>query len=485
MRTATMSAVAALGALATPPVRAEEESAPTVVVHAPARPTCVVTDELAEMLRRSGIRSVTGGAPAEAATEIEVQGTPERLTVSVRGVDRDATTNLPATKCATATDAVAAFVVSMLVPVAAATPTARSDEKALDEKTLEDTVKRELAGRGIQLVTIGRRLRIRRDDSGTFFVTLEVIDAPDCSRTTPLGAFEVISPLRVAAVADLATETLNAQEDCIAGPPGAGPKLYALREAVRLTDLRAKLMSVTGGLELASGAILFGFLADPEEPAPESPPFRVSYSNSRDAFLTSASIVAMGGGAASFFVSDDVKPAVVGVTGFAALGALFTAATLENEYDKTDYAFAALSAANYSTAALLAANAILHRPPIARVRAFRHELDGPRPRGAAIARAERDVARLSTPIPGAVTAAPLVAGSIIAMLPALLTGFEDRDCNAVAGAGLAFFVPGMFAVLSPDTYTRYRQTLSEVGIRDFALGFGPGNRGGLSLSGRF
>jgi hypothetical protein len=456
-------------------VAAAEETVPPVIVRTSSTRTCVATSELGEMLRRAGVRSVAERAQAQGAVEVDVNGPPEHLTVVVRGEGHDTNTTLAPTTCATATDVVAAFVVSMLTPVF--WPPTRQDLTAAE---LERDVKDELARRGIQLASIGRRLRIRRDDPSTFYLELDVTDAPDCKRTVPLGTFGETSPLRTAALADVAKKTLAEQDDCIARPPEPSPRLRALREAVHEVDKRAELTNWMGGLELATGAGLLLFLA-----GLDAPNVHLSYSTTRDAFVTSSGVLLLGGGAATLLVDDDLKIAVGGSTVFAGIGSLFTGAAIENKGDAPDYSFAALAAAGYSTSALIALNGALHRPPIRRIRALRAELEARRPSDRAIAEAERAVESLSNPIPPTVMFAPLLLGGTVAVLPAAVGGFENKDRTVVAVFGATLIVDGIMGMLTPNIGDRYRWIRDQSGIVGATLGVGPGDRGGLSLSGRF
>jgi hypothetical protein len=436
---------------------------------------CVDRAALAGMLQNSGIRAVPDDDVAPAIV-VEVRGTTQNLTVSVHGAGHEATTTLAWTRCEAASDVVAAFIVSALAPAPepALPPPPRLEAAAVEKAVLDD-----LARRGVQPALIGRRVAIRRDASGTFFLQVSATEFPECSRTVALGSFEELSPMLVNALIDTITALFPLDQYCVAPLEPDPPRLRGVRMAVDTVDSRARATTQLGIGEMMAGGALLTLLA-----ANHSPNIHLSYALPRDAFLSSASIVALGGGAASLFSDDDVKPAVVGITGFAAMGALFTGATLYDDGNAPGYTFASLAAGGYTTAAMIAVNAALRRPPISRLRAARGELQSSSGDGT-VTQAERDIANLATPIPSVVTYAPLMIGGVIAGVPALASGFGDGDRNAVAGVGLGVALIGGIGMFLPEIQNQYRSFLEKADIVEASFGPGPGDRGGFSISGRF
>jgi len=115
--------------------------------------------------------------------------------------------------------------------------------------------------------------------------------------------------------------------------------------------------------------------------------------------MTASASVAVLGGSASFFVPDDYRRAVIGVSGLAAFGAFSTGLTLYGEHSVPTYSTAALAAGSYSSAALLGLNAIIRTPQISRLRAARRRLREPGASSDEVrSRVEADLAQSEPPL---------------------------------------------------------------------------------------
>ena len=454
--------------------------------------SCVSEPEVRAALEQAGL--VLGSpspspspspADAEAAsTQIQIQGTPEHLSIVLRTAERVVSTSLPPATCATATDVVAAFLVSALapVPLAPPLPAPPPGPPPLQAETLLEAVRAELARRGTQLVLERVRLSIERDGSGTWFARISGADQPSVTRTIVLGNFDELSAPRIATVTDgiaLAVREVSALQRAPAVPP---PSELALRHALDRVERDSSVSTWLGVGEVALGSslllLLLGGTAQPNA--------HLGFDTGGDAFMTASASVAVLGGSASFFVPDDYRRAVIGVSGLAAFGAFSTGLTLYGEHSVPTYSTAALAAGSYSSAALLGLNAIIRTPQISRLRAARRRLREPGASSDEVrSRVEADLAQSEPPLSPLLSYFPLIAGGVVAMLPSFADGFSNDERVVVAAGGAISCAIGLSGALLPSNYSRYQRELRELGVSDISFGVLPGARYGISLSGRF
>jgi len=444
--------------------------------------SCISEPEVRAALLKAGVvlaSSSTEDAPG--TTRLQVAGSPEHLSVELRGPeDRVGTTLLPPATCATATDVLVAFLVSTLAPVPALPPPTASPEPPspapLDAATLLAAVRAELAHRGIQLVIERVTLSVERDGSGTWFARVSRADPPSVMQTIALGNFDDPSPPRIDSVTDaiaLAIGRMRALEPV--RPASEDP----LQRALARNDDSLSL-TLLGAGELVVGTSVLLFLAGAHPPNPS-----LAFAGAQDAFLGASAGLAMLGGGASFFVSDDYRRAVIGVSSFAALGCFATAVTLDGEPSVPAYSTAAIAAGSYSTAALLGVNALLRRPPISRLRAAQRELRQRSATPEETLQIEADLAKTEPVLPAWLSYFPLMAGGVVSMMPAFSDGFSNelRNSDALVGAGLVAI--GAVGAFLPSNYTRYQRELRRAAVSELSFGPAPGALYGISISGRF
>ena len=433
--------------------------------------SCVSEPEVRAALEQAGLVLGSPSLPDAASTQIEVEGTPEHLSVRLRTAERVVSTSLPPATCATATDVVAAFLVSALapVPLAPSAPAPTPSPPPLQAETLLEAVRAELARRGTQLALERVRLSIERDGSGTWFARVSGADRPNVTRTIVVGNFDELSAPRIASVSDsvaLTVREVSALQRVPAVPP---PSELALRHALDRVERDVTATSWMGASEIALGAsTLVLFLA--AEP---------------DAFACAGGGVAVLGGSASFFVPEDYRRSVIGISGLTAYGALATAYALSGEPGVPVYSTVALAAGSYSSAALLGLNAILRPPPLRRLRAARRRLHDRNASSDEIREVDAELAESAPPLSPWLSYSPLIIGGVVAALPYIAHGLADDENDVAALGGAISVAIGLSGALLPSNYTLYQRELRELGMSDISVGVLPGARYGISLSGRF
>ena len=308
-------AVLAAGLIWVHAAAAAEPSPVAVRIAALDAKSCVSEPELRAALAQAGIAAPPAGAEPN-ALQLEIAGTPEHLSVQIRGLGNATTTLMAPATCATATDVVRAFLVSTLAPVPAVppvppvppVPASVAPEPKLEARTLFDAVRAELARRGLQLVLEGVTLAIERDQSGTWFARVARVDMPVAQRTIALGNFDDPSEPRIANVVDLIA------------PAIAQLSSHRYRQSQRQAAIQRALQRVdgfpsdagAGAAEITIGGAFMAVLI-----AGHAPNVHFAFDTAENAFFSSSASVAVLGGSASFLVSDDYRRTVIGVTSLA------------------------------------------------------------------------------------------------------------------------------------------------------------------------
>lgn len=457
--------------------RAAEERAVDIDV-APAA-TCVVVEKVAEALRRSGVRARMHDAASELdALHVTVSGTGESFVVTIRGGGRDVSETMANVPCAAATDMVAAFLISTLAPpVRDVEPPPNTTQRPVDADELRRAIGDTLARRGVQLAVIGATLDIGRDASRTWFVRVGWTGYRLCSKTIALGDFDELSSVRIDQVTDVVGEMLRNHPGC--GERDNPEQVPVLRKTLYRIDSAQKLWPwVAAGEGVAGTLLIVGLVAG------HHPNVTLGYSTAQDAWATTAGVLAVGGAVGSFFVGDDYQSSVIGVSALGALGSLWLVHDV-HDGNVPAYQTGALAAGGFATAALIGVNAILRRPPVSRLRAAYTELGTSSVSSARVAAIERDLEKLQSPLAPWIVWSPLMLGGVVATIPAFASGFENDNRNLFAGIGAVYLCLGIAGALSPNLARNYREDLEKSGLVDVSVGPGPGDRGGVSLSGRF
>lgn len=472
MRRSVLGGAGLLAALAMGGHSAQAEASPaTLEIAAFDAQSCVSEPEVRAALQQAGVLIAAAGGAG--TTRVEVVGTPEQLSVQLRGSERAGSTLLPPATCATATDVVAAFLVSTLAP---ASPTPTPPAPALDAATLTARVHAELARRNIQLALEHVTLSLERDGSGTWFARIARAEDASVNQTIALGNFDDPSAPRITIVTDTIAHAVR-RLSAVRHEPD--PQQLALSRALERVDGNLPVTALGIG-EVALGTSVLIFLA-----GGRAPNLHFSFGTAEDAFVSASASVAVLGGGASFFVPEDYRRAVIGVSGYAAIGGIYSALTLSAEHEVPAYSTAAVAAGSYGTAALLGLNAFLRLPPIGRLRAARAKLRGRAATPNEIREVEADLAATEPALPAWLTYLPLIAGGLVSTLPAIADGFSNDERRSVAIGGGVLAGIGLVEALSPSNYSRYQRERGPAGVTDLAFGVLPGARPGISLSGRF
>ncbi|HEY0464582.1 MAG TPA: hypothetical protein VGC79_10250 [Polyangiaceae bacterium] len=463
-------------AAAAEPSAAPALAPPTLQIASLAAQSCVSEPEVRAALLQAGLKFASdSAAQGPGSTRIEVAGTPEHLSVQLQTADHADSTLMPPATCATATDVVVAFLVSTLAPAPSSPiPTPTLVVPSLDTATLSEAVRAELARRGIQLALERVRLSVERDGSGTWFARVSGADQPNVAHTIALGNFDEPSAPRIDTVTDVVARVVREVSALQRAQAAVSPAQAALNHALDRVERDSSTTTWLGVAEIALGSSMLLLLLG------DSP-----NDHATDAMLAVGGSVAVFGGSASFLISADYRRTVVGASSLAAFGALATAFTVSRERTVPAYSTAALAAGSYSSAALLGLNVILRRPPLARLRAARRMLHERAASEDDVRQIDADLAQSVPALPAWLSYSPLIAGGLVATLPAFADGFATDLRNGVAAGGAISCAIGLAGVLLPSNYARYQDELRQSGVTDLAFGVLPGARYGISLSGRF
>ncbi len=467
-----LAAVGLAGVVWLSPGRALAAEA-VIELERPAVATCVSEEELRKALERAGLGVAGSSSPPSERVALRVEGTPEELTVVVRRAGVESSERLAKATCETATDAVAALVVSAVAP-APVVDASTNAPPPLDEAAVEKAVGDELARRGVSLAMLGLRLHVERDASGTWFARIESRAVATCHETLPIGRFELFSMPRTRSIADLVLPVVERQRACSPVSPRDDFRRFALDRALDEVEARTYTMSVVAGFEILTGGLMLTGLA-----AIDSPNVGLGFSTRLDALATVSSGLHVVGGATALLVHEDYRSPVVESTFIAGTGGFTTAVLLTSSKGPT-YAYASALAGPLGTSTLIALGAALRRPPVERLRRARTTL---REDGFVqnIDETERDLLALPGPFPRIVTYAPLIVGGLVTAYPGTIHGFDDDDELPLVGVGYAYVAIGTLLAVFPNPTQRYQ---SSVTIVELWLAPGPGDFG-LSVEGTF
>lgn len=447
--------------------------------------TCVTAPDLADALRRSGL--VVDSA---SSTRVDVSGEPAALVVSIHGAV-SVEEHLAPAACNTATDVVAAFVVSALAPPPVvelpAPPPSPPPSSATVKAALRDAVRRQRTA----ISADGAELTIVEKPEGW---EARIFDryAPACTETVRLGNFADVTQERTRAAAAIIERARERQALCAVD--WRSSRVSHLADALetvhdRLTwrmGVDSWLLALEGGLFLAFDTLL---------------PSNTDMSDNRErALKISAHGIWLAGGTASIIAPADYKQGIVGTSFFAGLGTLWLASLSDVPYgsplpfnstraDDPTYPRYSLAAASFATAGLITLRAALGPPPLRRIerayRATRSESQQSRFSSKQIHQAELDLYALEPKIPDWVVYAPVIVGGAVATVPAFADGFDSARKNDMAIWGAVYMFFGAIGAIPFHPYRDYRRELKKAGFSDVSVGGGPGDRAGLSISGRF
>lgn len=252
-----------------------------------------------------------------------------------------------------------------------------------------------------------------------------------------------------------------------------------LRSAVTSADLHeSRTLGPTTLIVLGSvGLVTFGVFA-------ALPPFHTG-----EVIALGSSGFVVGGGVFAALSDEDYRKPIANATLLSGLGGLAIASATVPSRFMQESGSVAIAAGSFSSAALVTIGAAAHRRPVSRLRQDREELEtnvelAPLSAGE-VRRIEQDLREMDPVIPDWITYAPLLVGGAVACVPAIAHGFSDAAENGGAGFGALTMLIGGVSMVHVSYYDRYRTALHDAGVSDVALGPGPGNLGGLSISGRF
>lgn len=449
-----------------------------VIVLEPGSKTCVARSDLEGALVRAGLEIDKNLAGGSDTVTLLVEGTPSELHVSIHGGTLEATQRLGAATCETATDVVAAFVASALAPA----PDVHVEPEAttkqpIDPNALDSALRAELARRNIQLAMAHVRLSVGRDATG-WTARITKPNEPGCDRMLGLGNFDELTPRAVGAGADAIADVVREFDDCPKGNRTLPLRAAYLERAVDEANEHERRLR-SPWLFVFDGA-LFGTL------------FTISALKSptaTDAVALSSAGWLLAGGITATLVNDDYVVPVERVAVFGGVGGLALASATDPGRYMEPAASIAIASGMLSSMVLVAVGAAARRPPVTRLKTD-HKLIATEDDRESVSlqevrRIENDLRDLDPPIPDWITYAPVVLGGLAAAAPAIASGFSDTHKNDGAWIGLPLAIIGGFAMIHHSYYNEYRQSLENANFPDIAFGPGPGDLGGVSLSGRF
>jgi hypothetical protein len=466
-------------------VAAHAAAEPHVAVERPEPASCVDATELVQTLAHARIRvEPPAGTPATAARAssaervvVSIQGTPEALRVTLQREGSDTTEILPAATCATATDAVAAFLSSALGP-----PPRAHGPVALAE--LEHAIGEELARRGIQLALVGVRMTLARDTSGEVSAHLENPSSPRCSGAVALGIIDELSPENVSDASDALARVIAANGPCPPlpvppPPPGAPPRPSPWAEPERALALQKALGRLPGTKQryaISAISLVFGLggawliLAEGNETPPRS-----AGAQTLRAFGTG---VLIGGGVGGMAIGADRGIDYLWTVYFAGFGLL----TAGDSFEGSHFAARATSAGFLASATLSALN-VVHPRPLQRLARDKQEVSEEGLTRVRAREIEQDLERADPVIPQWLVFTPAFIGTSAAAIHTLATrpdhpDFGDLFLAFALGAGI------VIDLNQGSIWGSYEQALHAVGLKQLALAPGPTPLG-LSLTGRF
>jgi hypothetical protein len=427
---------------------------------------------------------------------VTITGTPDALTVTLHGDWSQTVERLSPTTCETATDVVAAFVVSTLAPA----PVRPEQKPAVPAAQLGKAIGDELARRGIQLAMLGTSLELERDASGSWSAELARKGVPECAELVSLGAIEAPTTQAVTTAAGTIETALSKQHACAARSraaaaerraaaerakraaaralPGAEPaRRKALAEALDDVDSSA---DTNLGVAVLTASLGVGFLT---VLGLSEGDWQLGFSDPSDALMTASATTYAVGGVLSLALPEDYRRASVLATNYAGLGLLWGGAG--SDLDVPRHSIVAPVVGNLMTAELLVFDAAIHRPPVSRLRAARNEMRRSSPSPARVREIERDLERFDTRIPRWVIYLPMMIGGVVTALPPLRAESNYEDGHWPFLIGIQSLAIGLSGALHVNQSAHYERALERLGLTKLSLGPGPGDGAGLTLSGKF
>ncbi len=459
--------------------RADAE--PTVDIGTIGGDTCVSEAELGASLRRSGLTVAENGAAPGEQVSVNVAGTPPELTVVVRRAGAESSEKLAPATCETATDVVAAFVVSAVAPapvVPVGLP-ATKPEETLDVHDFERAVREELFEREIRYQKRVITLTFSRDAWRRFVVRVGKSRSPECTRSVVLGPVEELSDRVLDRITPRIVDAIRQAERCLPGTWQERARWRYLSDELDAIDRSQSYALIGSGLFLAAGsAWLIGLAV-----ADEGGDYELGFETRKSAFATTAGVVATAGGATGLLLPEDYRRTASLSTAAATNGAFWAWITEGEDAPQSQYAATAFFAGGLSTAGLLTLNATLQRPRVGRLLVAQNEFKRRFPSSARIRDVERDLRTLDPPIPNWVAYSPMLVAGTIGFVPGIVHGF-DQETSGAAISGVFVLLGGLRGFV-PTPWDNYESDLERLGLRELSLGPGPGNRAGLTLSGKF
>ena len=453
---------------------------PTVDIGTIGGGTCVSEAELGASLRRSGLTvGENGSAPGEKVS-VDVEGTPLELTVVVRRAGAESSEELAPATCETATDAVAAFVVSAVAPapVVPVEPPATASAQELDVRAFEHAVLGELEQREVDYRKRDITLTFSQDPSQRFLVRLDKRDSPECTRSVVLGAFENLPDRELGKITRRVVGAIRQAERCLPGTWQERARWRHLSDELDDIDSRQSRSIWASGVFLGVGAAWLITLA-----VSDSSDYELGFSTRESAFATTAGASMTLGGAAGLVLNEDYRWPAITSASAASTGAFWAWLTELHHDPRTRYAATGFFAGGLSTGGLITLNAALQRPRVGSLLVAQREFERRLPSAARVVDVEGDLRSLDPPIPEWVAHSPMLVAGAVGFVPMIRHGF-DRETSAAALGGL-FVLLGGFRGLAPTPWDDYQSHLEHLGLRELSVGPGPGDGAGLTLSGKF
>ncbi|HEX6766545.1 MAG TPA: hypothetical protein VF103_13725, partial [Polyangiaceae bacterium] len=372
-------------------------AAETVVeLERPAEATCVSEEELERALERAGLAVASPGSPPGERVAVRIEGTPGELTVLVRRAGVESSERLAPATCETATDAVAAFVVSAVAPapIVPVEPPASAPHDKLDVRAFERAVQGELEQREVNYRKRGITLTFSEDASRRFLVRLDKSNSPECSRSVALGAFDELSDRELGIVTRRVVGAIQTAERCLPGTWQERARWRYLSDELDSVDRGQSNGMIGSGLFLAAGSTWLIVLA-----VKDGSDWELGFETRKSAYATTAGVVLTAGGAAGLLLPEDYRQAAVQSTAVASNGAFWAWVTEGEDAPQNRYAATAFFAGGMTTAGLITLNAALQRPRVGRLLVAQHEFKRRFPASARVRDVESDLRTLDPPIP--------------------------------------------------------------------------------------
>jgi len=450
---------------------------------------CVYAEGLARAIHRDTSLPVRVVAPATVAERpdqimLRTTGRDRDITVTIQGAGFDIEQQAHAASCETATDVVAALVVSAVAPPPAVVIPPSAETAPLTNERIEKLIGDALARRAVQLAELGVHMSI--DVTGGRYTARLALLGGRCPRVRSVDLGSDLKPETMAAVAATVifpqvAAMVEEHKNCLANDK------VARKAALLNADLDIEASLAKHQRSFASVALVL-------DAALSAVWFKLAYDGHEPMMTMWGAAWATGSAAeASLLVGGDYAQATSASLLFAGGGLLVLGLGVGQRQESrwSPYAVGGLSGALFLESALTMSGALLQRPvSVDTLVADQHRVASAEDRDQLteeeFAHIEDDFRRSSSPLPRWLIAAPWFAGGAVA----LGATFADKNpivLNRVFQGvdGAIMFAGGFLAAFPQSGYWHYQRALAQHGLQASLVTFPGASGGGIVVRGAF